>query len=264
VAVATPPPPPRPRRPPARGSPPARRGCCCSGRSSSSRSAASSTSSSSWRWGPTCSATPSSRCRSSWPRSCRAWARLPRGQAAPALPAHGVPRRGGLHRAARGLSALALYAAFAWLDLYQPAMLVMAAGIGLLVGCEIPLLMGLLQRIRRAEAGQSVADLLAADYLGAVVAGGRFPLPALPALGQIDAALAVGRLNLVAGGRSCGSWGPSSRGAPAAAPGGPGRHGGAPRGGRAPGVLLRGSPPARRSTTTRSCSPSGPRTRRSS
>jgi spermidine synthase len=92
-----------------------------------------------------------------------------------------------------GLSALALYAAFAWLDLYQPAMLVMAGGIGLLVGCEIPLLMGLLQRIRRAEAGQSVADLLAADYLGAVVAGVAFPLLLLPALGQIDAALAVGR-----------------------------------------------------------------------
>ena len=98
-----------------------------------------------------------------------------------------------------GLSALALYAAFAWLDLYQPAMLVVAAGIGLLVGCEIPLLMGLLQRIRRAEAGQSVADLLAADYLGAVVAGVSFPLLLLPALGQIDAALAVGALNLVAG-----------------------------------------------------------------
>ncbi len=98
-----------------------------------------------------------------------------------------------------GLSALALYAAFAWLNLYQPAMLLMAAGIGLLVGCEIPLLMGLLQRIRRAEAGQSVADLLAADYLGAVVAGVGFPLLLLPALGQIDAALAVGALNLVAG-----------------------------------------------------------------
>ena len=98
-----------------------------------------------------------------------------------------------------GLSALALYAAFAWLGLYQPAMLVVAAAIGLLVGCEIPLLMGLLQRVRRAEAGQSVADLLAADYLGAVVAGVAFPLLLLPGLGQIDAALAVGGLNLLAG-----------------------------------------------------------------
>ncbi len=98
-----------------------------------------------------------------------------------------------------GFSALALYAAFAYLDLYQPAMLVLAACIGLLVGCEIPLLMALLQRVRHQEAGTSVADLLAADYLGAVVAGVGFPLLLLPLLGQIDTALAVGALNLVAG-----------------------------------------------------------------
>jgi spermidine synthase len=98
-----------------------------------------------------------------------------------------------------GFSALALYAAFAYLDLYQPAMLLLAACIGLLVGCEIPLLMALLQRVRRQEAGASVADLLAADYLGAVVAGVGFPLLLLPLLGQIDTALAVGALNLVAG-----------------------------------------------------------------
>jgi spermidine synthase len=98
-----------------------------------------------------------------------------------------------------GLSALALYAAFAWLDLYGPAVVVVAAGIGLLVGCEIPLLMVLLQRARRLDAGHSVADLLAADYLGAVVAGVAFPLLALPLLGQVDAALAVGALNAGAG-----------------------------------------------------------------
>ncbi len=98
-----------------------------------------------------------------------------------------------------GLSALALYAAFAWLDLYQPAMLLLAGGVGLLVGCEIPLLLELIQRVRRQEAGRSVADLLAADYLGAVVAGVAFPLLLLPVLGQIDTALAVGALNLCAG-----------------------------------------------------------------
>jgi len=98
-----------------------------------------------------------------------------------------------------GLSALALYAAFAWLDLYEPAMLLLAASVGLLVGCEIPLLLVLIQRVRRQEAGRSVADLLAADYLGAVVAGVSFPLLLLPVLGQIDTALAVGALNLCAG-----------------------------------------------------------------
>jgi len=98
-----------------------------------------------------------------------------------------------------GLSAIALYAAFAWLDLYQPAMLLLAATIGLLVGCEIPLLLELMQRVRKQAAGSSVADLLAADYLGAVVGGVAFPLALLPLLGQIDTALAVGALNLVAG-----------------------------------------------------------------
>jgi spermidine synthase len=98
-----------------------------------------------------------------------------------------------------GLSALGLYLAFAQLDLYQPVMLVTAFAIGMLVGCEVPLLLALIQRARRQDAGESVADLLAADYLGAVVAGVSFPFLILPALGQIDAALAVGALNAVAG-----------------------------------------------------------------
>jgi len=98
-----------------------------------------------------------------------------------------------------GLSAMLLYGAFAWLDLYQPVVVLLAGTIGLLVGCEIPLLVVLLQRVRRQDAGTSVAELLAADYLGAVVAGVAFPLLLLPFLGQIDTALAVGALNLGAG-----------------------------------------------------------------
>jgi spermidine synthase len=71
--------------------------------------------------------------------------------------------------------------------------------VGVLVGCEIPLLLTLMQRVRRQQAGVAVADLLAADYLGAVVAGLAFPLLALPLLGQIQAALAVGMINALAG-----------------------------------------------------------------
>lgn len=98
-----------------------------------------------------------------------------------------------------GCSAILLYAAFAWLDLYTLALILISAVIGLLVGCEIPLLMALMQRIRPQPAGLSLADLLAADYLGAVVAGVAFPLLVLPAFGQINAALAVGGLNGLAG-----------------------------------------------------------------
>jgi spermidine synthase len=98
-----------------------------------------------------------------------------------------------------GLSAIVLYAAFAWADLYQPTLILVASTIGLLVGCEIPLLLELIQRVRAQAAGASVADLLAADYLGAVIAGVGFPFLLLPWLGQIQAALAVGALNACAG-----------------------------------------------------------------
>ncbi len=98
-----------------------------------------------------------------------------------------------------GLSAMGLYAAFAYLGVYVPVMLMTAAAIGLLVGCEIPLLLVLLQRARPQSAGASVADLLAADYLGAVIGGVSFPFLLLPWLGQIQAALAIGALNAVAG-----------------------------------------------------------------
>lgn len=98
-----------------------------------------------------------------------------------------------------GLSVLLLYAAYAWLNLYVPVLVAVSLGIGLLIGAEIPLLMTLLQRIRRQDADQAVADLFAADYVGALVGGLLFPFALLPALGQIRGALAVGAVNAVAG-----------------------------------------------------------------
>jgi len=98
-----------------------------------------------------------------------------------------------------GLSVLGLYAAFAWLDLYWPTLVAVALVLGLLIGAEIPLLMALLQRIRRQEAGSAVADLFAADYIGALLGGLAFPFLLLPLLGQIRGALVVGMVNAVAG-----------------------------------------------------------------
>lgn len=98
-----------------------------------------------------------------------------------------------------GLSVLVLYAAFAWLRLYMPAMVVVSFTVGLLIGAEIPLLMTLLQRIRRQEAGSAVADMFAADYVGALIGGLCFPLLLLPAFGQLKGALVVGAVNAVAG-----------------------------------------------------------------
>ena len=98
-----------------------------------------------------------------------------------------------------GLSVLVLYAAFAWLDLYRPGVVVAAVAVGVLVGAEIPLLTALLQRIRRQDAERVVADLFAVDYLGALLGGLAFPFLLLPLLGQIRGALAVGVVNALAG-----------------------------------------------------------------
>ena len=105
---------------------------------------------------------------------------------------------------AGGLSVLGLYAAFAWLDLYQPALVVIALVVGALIGAEIPVLMVLIQRIREQAAGDAVADLFAADYVGALVGGLAFPFLLLPLFGQIDGALLVGAVNVVAAAVVCG------------------------------------------------------------
>ncbi|MFB6391675.1 polyamine aminopropyltransferase [Polymorphospora lycopeni] len=98
-----------------------------------------------------------------------------------------------------GLSVLLLYAAFAWLDLYGPALVATAFVLGLLIGAEIPLLMVLLQRIREQSAGSAVADLFAADYVGALLGGLAFPFLLIPVFGQLRGALVVGAVNAVAG-----------------------------------------------------------------
>lgn len=98
-----------------------------------------------------------------------------------------------------GTSVMVLYAAFAWWSLYQPALVLLAFLIGLLIGAEIPLLMTLLQRIRRQEAADAVADLFAADYVGALIGGLAFPFVLLPWLGLLQGTLVVGAVNALAG-----------------------------------------------------------------
>ncbi|RKN45688.1 polyamine aminopropyltransferase [Streptomyces hoynatensis] len=98
-----------------------------------------------------------------------------------------------------GFSVLLLYVVFAWVGVYTPAMTVVAFVVGLLIGAEIPLLMTMLQRIRRQEVGGAVADMFAVDYLGALVGGLCFPLVLLPTFGQLKGVLVVGVVNAVAG-----------------------------------------------------------------
>lgn len=98
-----------------------------------------------------------------------------------------------------GLSILVLYLAFAYLDLYTAAMVVLAFVIGTLIGAEIPLLMELIQRIRAQRASAAVADLFAADYVGGLIGGLAFPFLLLPLLGLPRGVLAVGIVNALTG-----------------------------------------------------------------
>lgn len=103
-----------------------------------------------------------------------------------------------------GLSAAALYVVFAFVDGSTWVLAVSTALIGGLVGAEVPLLMTLLQQRRRAsqdqatDAGRTLANLNAADYLGALVGGLVWPFLLLPHLGMIRGAAATGIINLVA------------------------------------------------------------------
>ncbi len=106
-----------------------------------------------------------------------------------------------------GLSAAALYAVFAFLDGSDGSTWVLAVStalIGGLVGAEVPLLMTLLQSGRSAaknpatDTGRTLANLNAADYLGALIGGLVWPFALLPHLGMIRGAAATGIVNLVA------------------------------------------------------------------
>ncbi|HUE34023.1 MAG TPA: polyamine aminopropyltransferase [Mycobacterium sp.] len=104
-----------------------------------------------------------------------------------------------------GLSAAALYVVFAFVDGSTWVLAVSTALIGGLVGAEVPLLMTLLQQGRLGPAkdvatdtGRTLANLNAADYLGALVGGLVWPFILLPQLGMIRGAAATGIINLVA------------------------------------------------------------------
>lgn len=99
-----------------------------------------------------------------------------------------------------GLSVPVLYAAFAWLHVYTPAMVAVSFAIGALIGAEIPLLMALLQRLRAQEAARAIADINAVDYVGALVGGLLFPFWLLPRFGLLEGTLVIAAVNVAAAG----------------------------------------------------------------
>ena len=98
-----------------------------------------------------------------------------------------------------GVAAAVLYAAYTYTSLYPVAMGAVVLAIGMLVGLEIPLVSRLLGRGQRLSAGElkdTVAGVLAVDYLGALVAAVAFPLLLLPTLGVLRTSFLTGAVNL--------------------------------------------------------------------
>jgi predicted membrane-bound spermidine synthase len=99
-----------------------------------------------------------------------------------------------------GSSAISLYLCFVLFGESRPMLVGLSLAMGALIGAEMPLLMTLIQRIRRQDPGRAMADLSAADYVGALLGGLAFPFLLLPLLGQLTAPLLTGVINALAGG----------------------------------------------------------------
>lgn len=96
---------------------------------------------------------------------------------------------------AGGVSAMVLYMVYTWTDFYYPAMLLVVAVIGILVGMELPLL----TRILESHSGlrRGISQVLTFDYLGALLASLLFPFILLPYLGHLVTAATIGLVNLL-------------------------------------------------------------------
>ncbi len=93
-----------------------------------------------------------------------------------------------------GLSAAVLYFAFSLTHLYYLVAILLIAAISIGIGFEIPLVTRLANRHQSVK--DALANMLAFDYLGALVSSLIFPLVLLPYLGIMKTAFIVGMLNI--------------------------------------------------------------------
>jgi spermidine synthase len=93
-----------------------------------------------------------------------------------------------------GCSALVLFVAFALVGSYVPLLVALCLLIGTLVGLEIPLLVRILRGVASLRA--ALGNVLALDYLGALVASLLFPLLLVPRLGLVRTSFLFGLLNV--------------------------------------------------------------------
>lgn len=93
-----------------------------------------------------------------------------------------------------GLCSTLLFAVFPYYVYYKPVMYSLILIIGGLVGLEIPLLTRILSRVDSIR--DSLANVLALDYIGALIGSVAFPLLLLPNFGLFRSSFAIGLLNI--------------------------------------------------------------------
>lgn len=93
-----------------------------------------------------------------------------------------------------GLSAAILYAAFSLTNYFYLAGFLLIASISIGAGLEIPLITRMIRRY--GTLSSALANALAFDYIGGLIASILFPLVLLPYLGLMKTAFVVGMLNL--------------------------------------------------------------------
>jgi len=95
-----------------------------------------------------------------------------------------------------GFSAAALFFIFVWSPApFKLALYLAVAGVGVLVGLEIPLIMRIMKRDLAFK--DLVSQVLTFDYLGALAVSILFPLLLVPHLGLVRSGLLFGLLNVI-------------------------------------------------------------------
>ncbi|GMV43464.1 MAG: polyamine aminopropyltransferase 1 [Myxococcales bacterium] len=96
-----------------------------------------------------------------------------------------------------GVIGVAGFAAFALTSAYRVVLLGLVIATGVLIGLEVPLVVRILQH--RTQLRVSVANVLSADYLGALFGSLLFPFVLVPEAGLIRAGLLAGLANVGVG-----------------------------------------------------------------
>lgn len=96
-----------------------------------------------------------------------------------------------------GFAALIGFAAFAYTETYEPILMGVVAIVGILVGLEIPIVIRVLRDLSALRV--TLANVLSADYLGALVASVVFPFALLPYCGLVSAGMLTGQVNVLVG-----------------------------------------------------------------